>query len=76
MNFNEALQALLDGKFLVRAGWKAEDGYITKMPGMQFAWRILTVPTPNAGNYMWLLDDFLATDWKVYDGVYVDSVVV
>lgn len=64
MLFSEALKALQEGEYLVREAWSATE-YVVQMPGMQYLWKILTSPTPNAGNYLPLVEDMIAADWKL-----------
>lgn len=64
MDFKQAIDSLVKGHYLVREGWEAEGKYLVFMPGMKSVWQILTMPNPNAGNYLFLVDDFLANDWK------------
>lgn len=67
MNFQEALEKVQSGEYVKRSSW--EDGYVAHMPGMAYLWRIIiptaTAPQANAGNYLPLLEDFLASDWQV-----------
>ena len=65
MKFVEALEALQDRKFVARESWNESGEYICLMPGMQSIWKILTLPNPNAGNWLPLMNDLLADDWKV-----------
>lgn len=65
MNFMEALQQLQFRKFVKRPGWT--DGYICFMPEMKSLWKIIIVPQPNAGNWMPLVEDFLAQDWEIVE---------
>ncbi len=66
MNFTEALQQLVDQKYVQREAW-TDGSYLALMPGMQTVWKIQTVPNPNAGNWLPLVEDMLATDWKAYE---------
>ena len=69
MLFLDALKALQEGKYVARAEWKDAGKYLVFMPGMMAVWQILTQPNPNAGNYLFLMDDFLASDWEVMEKV-------
>lgn len=64
MLFNDALQLLIDGKYVSRNAWDASGEYCILLPGMQYIWKILTQPTPNPGNWLPLVADLLADDWK------------
>ena len=64
MRFEDALKELEFGKPMCRAGWSLEDGYLKLMEGMKFVWKIVLLPNPNAGNYIFSVEDFLADDWK------------
>jgi hypothetical protein len=67
MLFTEALKLLQEGEVLCRDGWALEDGYLTFMKGMKHVWKIMLHPAPNAGNYIFSVDDFLANDWKKFE---------
>ncbi len=64
MLFKEALDLLLNGKFVSRNAWDVTGEYCILLPGMQYIWKILTQPTSNAGNWLPLTADLLADDWK------------
>ena len=66
MKFLEALARLQGGYAMNRAAWRVEDGYLTLMPGMKFVWKIVLLPNPNAGNYIFGVEDFLADDWQEF----------
>jgi hypothetical protein len=67
MLFSEALQLLQQGETMCRDAWCLEDGYLKFMPGMKFVWKIVLLPNPNAGNYIFSVEDFLSDDWKKFD---------
>jgi hypothetical protein len=67
MFFLEALEALKAGKSMCRASWTIESGYLKIMDGMDFVWKIVLLPNPNAGNYIFSVEDFLAEDWKEFE---------
>ena len=64
MLFQDALKLLLDGKYVSRNAWDVSGEYCVLLPGMQYIWKILTQPNPNAGNWLPLISDLLADDWK------------
>lgn len=66
MLFEEALTALRDGKSMCRSKWTLDDGYLQIMTGMSYVWKIVLLPNPNAGNYIFAIDDFLADDWQEF----------
>lgn len=66
MLFLEALEALKCGKSMHRAAWTLESGYLKLMDGMEFVWKIVLKPSPNAGNYIFSVEDFLADDWQEF----------
>ncbi|MDP4145590.1 MAG: DUF2829 domain-containing protein [Bacillota bacterium] len=68
MLFAEALKALHEGEYLAREIWTGAE-YIVHMPGMQYLWKILTQPNPNAGNWVPLVEDMIAEDWKIIQQV-------
>ena len=66
MLFQEALTRLDAGVPMRRAVWTAEDGYLKLMPDMKYVWKIVLIPNPNAGNFIFSVEDFLADDWEEY----------
>jgi hypothetical protein len=66
MLFKDAIVQLQGRIPMHRTGWNPQDGYIILMPGMAYIWKIVLQPAPNAGNYIFSLEDFLAEDWEVY----------
>ncbi len=66
MLLNQALVQLKAGKNMCRSTWSDVDGYLTLMPGMDYVWKIVLKPTPNAGNYIFRLDDLEANDWQEF----------
>ncbi len=67
MLFQEALDLLHTGEALCREVWSLDDGYLKLMKGMKHVWKIVLQPAPNAGNYIFSVEDFLACDWKKFD---------
>ena len=67
MLLKEAIEALEAGKCMVREAWKLEDGYLKLMPGMAHIWKIVLNPAPNAGNFIFALEDLIANDWKEFE---------
>jgi Protein of unknown function (DUF2829) len=68
MLFSDALVQLKAQMPVYRSGWVPQDGYICLMPGMTHVWKVVLMPAPNAGNYIFSMADFLADDWEVYTG--------
>lgn len=66
MLFEEALTMLKDGKSMCRAVWPLEEGYLQIMPGMKYVWKIVLLPNPNAGNFIFSVEDFTADDWQEF----------
>lgn len=66
MLFSEALYHLEKGFPMRRSIWTAEDGYLSLMPGMKYVWKILLLPNPNAGNFIFSVEDFRADDWEMF----------
>jgi len=66
MRFEEALELLQEGKHVRREVWTAEDGYLTLLPSMKYVWKIVLLPNPNAGNFIFCVDDFMGEDWVIY----------
>jgi hypothetical protein len=74
MLFQEAMTELLAGRYMARTAWDQTCEYVCLMPGMNTIWKILTIPGPNAGNWLPLIQDLIADDWKVITKVGVDIV--
>jgi hypothetical protein len=66
MLFADALVQLKGQVPVYRSGWETQDGYLSLMPGMTHAWKIVLNPTPNAGNYIFSVADLDGADWEVY----------
>jgi len=66
MLFQEALEQLKARAPVYRKGWNPQDGYLVFMLGMTHVWKIVLHPTPNAGNYIFSVEDLCADDWEVY----------
>ena len=65
MKFEEALKHLVAGEYVQRDAWKESGEYVIALPGIPYAWKILTQPAPNAGNWLPLLADLMAEDYEV-----------
>lgn len=65
MMFEDALKALMNGEYVSRNAWDATGEYVVLLPAMQYIWKILVQPNPNAGNWLPLVADLLADDWKI-----------
>ena len=68
MNFTEALEHLQLGLPIVREKWTQADGYLVSLPAINSIWRILVGPPVNAAVYPFTVEEYLATDWKKFDG--------
>lgn len=66
MLFLDALKQLESGVAMRRQVWTPEDGYLSIMPGMKYVWKIVLLPNPNAGNFIFSVEDFLASDWEEF----------
>lgn len=66
MLLQEAIKNLESGKPMHREHWKYEEGYLLLLPGMENIWKILITPNPNAGNFIFSLEDLIADDWKEF----------
>lgn len=66
MLFQEALEKLKEGKPMHRTGWNPQDGYVCLMPGMMHVWKIVLHPNPNAGNYIFSVEDLSSNDWELF----------
>lgn len=67
MDFQEALTLLQAGEVLHREAWPIAEGYLSFMKGMKHVWKIVLEPNPNAGNFIFSVEDFLAHDWKLFE---------
>lgn len=67
MLFKDALEQIQSSKAFCRAAWTLEDGYVQLMPGMKHVWKVILNPAPNAGNYIFSVEDLLADDWKEFE---------
>lgn len=66
MLFQEALSLLKSGAHVRRKAWAPEEGFLSLMPGMLYVWKIVTVPNPNAGNFIFSVEDFTSDDWELF----------
>ena len=66
MNLEKAIQELKNGAKLCRAAWALDDGYLVLMPGMTHVWKIQLKPNPNAGNYIFSVEDLMGQDWQEF----------
>jgi hypothetical protein len=67
MYFLEALAQLKEGEPMRRTAWEESEGYLTILPSMKYVWKIVTGPTPNAGNFIFSIEDFESNDWVKYE---------
>lgn len=67
MLFLEALEQLKAGVAMRRSSWEASEGYLKILPDMKYVWKIITQPTPNAGNFIFSVDDFEKDDWVKFE---------
>jgi hypothetical protein len=67
MLFSEALAQLKASVPVYRKGWESQDGYLSLMPGMTHVWKIVLQPAPNAGNYIFSVEDLEKDDWELYN---------
>jgi hypothetical protein len=63
MLFTEALDKLRADVPMRRTAWADSEGYLKLMPGMDYVWKIVLFPNPNAGNFIFSFADFEADDW-------------
>lgn len=63
MLFLDALKQLEAGVAMRRTAWADSEGYLKVMPGMKYVWKIVLIPNPNAGNFIFSLEDFNGDDW-------------
>jgi hypothetical protein len=69
MLFLEALDSLRSGNAVRRQSWPEQEGYLKVLPGMKFVWKIVLQPNPNAGNFIFSIEDLLGDDWVLVDPV-------
>lgn len=67
MLFKEALEQLHLGVAMRRKAWTMEEGYLKLLPGMRYVWKIVLFPNPNAGNFIFSVEDFESNDWEMYE---------
>lgn len=67
MLFLDALTQMKAGEPMRRAAWEDKEGYLTILPNMDYVWKIVLVPNPNAGNYIFSIADFEGNDWVKFD---------
>ena len=66
MLFSDAMVQLKARVPVYRTDWEPQDGYIVFMPGMKHVWKIVLHPTPNAGNYIFSVEDIDSDKWEVF----------
>jgi Protein of unknown function (DUF2829) len=69
MTFEEALKYLVSGEYVQRSEWLVTGEYVISLPGIPYIWKILTTPTPNAGNWLPTIADLMAEDYEVVNKV-------
>ncbi len=67
MLFAEALAMLKEGKSMHRKAWPIDEGYLQIMRGMEYVWKIMLKPNPNAGNFIFKIEDFATDDWQEFE---------
>jgi hypothetical protein len=67
MLFTEALLKLKEGEAMRRLAWAQSEGYLKILPDMGHVWKIITKPTPNAGNFIFSIADFDGEDWVKFE---------
>lgn len=66
MNFNDAVNNMLNGKRMMRSNWQGY--YVAIMPGQSYIWQVGSTNTkidPNVNAYTASIEDIFATDWMV-----------
>lgn len=66
MLFLQALAQLKSGSAMKRTKWSESEGYLKILPGMSYVWKIVLTPQPNAGNFIFSIEDFTSDDWVEY----------
>lgn len=64
MLFSEALAELEKGNYVTRCAWK-DGSYLAFLPHMEFLWKVQLVPNVGAGNWLPMVQDYKADDWKL-----------
>lgn len=67
MLFLEALEQMKAGVAMRRTAWADTEGYLKVLPDMKYVWKIVTQPNPNAGNFIFSIEDFEANDWVQFE---------
>lgn len=70
------LEQLQLGEDMHRAAWPIKEGYLRLMKGMNHVWKIVVDPAPNAGNFIFSMEDFLGEDWQKFELPEVTPVVI
>ena len=67
MLFLEALAKMKEGCAMRSDSWAASEGYLKVLPDMAYVWKVVTQPTPNAGNFIFSIADFEGDDWLEWE---------
>lgn len=67
MKFLEAMEEMKKGEAMRRTEWAMSEGYLKILPDMAHVWKIITQPTPNAGNFIFSIADFYGEDWVKFE---------
>ena len=70
MLWNEALDALKQGKMVTRSFWAEEKKYLALMPGMVTIFQVMNKTNANVANWLPTIPDYDATDWDFVEMVY------
>ena len=65
MKFMEALQHLLEGKYVQRPVWKQTGEYLVSLPGFAALMKARVQPSPGFAQWGPLTEDLLADDYEV-----------
>lgn len=66
MLFQEAMDALIQGNYATRDVW-TDGSYVIFLPGTVSVFKVTVQPQTNIGPFAWLMADFKADDWQVYN---------
>lgn len=67
MIFQDAIGALLEGKFVTREIWNDEGGYLVCLPGLTHPLKTVIQPKPECRPWAPDMSDCTATDWNIVD---------
>jgi len=65
MKFQEAVENLSLGNYVMRDSWENECGYLVELPGVMHFLKVVSQPEPKVTSWAATREDSKAEDWKV-----------